>query len=786
MLHKFAILIFLHLSLALANNPPSTTTRKALAGAANVAKPGCQTTCGNLTVPYPFGIGLNSGCSIGPWFDVNCDNSSKPYIRTGNLEIVELSNGQLRINNWVAARCYAQNGTITRQNPVAINFTSTPYSFSDSNRFTVVGCDDVAVIVGSSGRNFTSGCLSLCSQSSDLMDGFCTGIGCCQTPIPKGLKTFSSALGSLNNHTRIHSFDPCGYAFVGDQERFRFRTSDLLDTSFQNRTVQNVPIVVDWAIGDGTCDQEKESGDFACRENSVCVDSDTGLGGYNCNCSEGYEGNPYLSPGCTEALSKETCKLPKTQDKKKTGSVALKNINECETRNPCDEHGICTNTLGSYNCSCKEGYDGDGRIGGLGCIAVNSQFPVIKFAIGFSVGLLSIFIGVTFLYFGIKKRKLGRMREKLFQQNGGLLLKQQTCINEGGVESTKIFSAEELEKATNNYSEDRILGTGGYGTVYRGILPDQRVVAIKKSRIMDQSQIEPFINEVIILTQVNHRNVVKLLGCCLETEVPLLVYEFVSNGTLFHHIHNSGEMSWFSWRDRLRIAAEAAGALAYLHSAASMPIIHRDVKSSNILLDDSYTAKISDFGASRLVPLDQTQVTTLVQGTLGYLDPEYFHTSQLTEKSDVYSFGVVLAELMTGKKPLSPTKSEQERNLATYFIMSVKENRFFQILEPRILREGSLEQLQGIGELVKRCLNLRGDERPTMKEVAMELEGMRKFSKHPWIQQENREENEALLGEQSGLPSDLYAINIGPEFSSGIYPVQDSLDSHMIYPNRPR
>ncbi|CAA2960253.1 wall-associated receptor kinase 2-like [Olea europaea subsp. europaea] len=136
-------------------------------------------------------------------------------------------------------------------------------------------------------------------------------------------------------------------------------------------------------------------------------------------------------------------------------------------------------------------------------------------------------------------------------------------------------------------------------------------------------------------------------------------------------------MPWVSWENRLKIAAEAAGVLAYLRSAASMPIIHSDVKVSNILLDNIYTAKITDFGASKLVPLDQTQVTTLVQGTIGYLDSEYFQTSQLTEKSEVYSFGVVLAKLMTGKKPLSPTKSEGERNLATHSIISIKENKFF-------------------------------------------------------------------------------------------------------------
>ncbi|KAH6824753.1 hypothetical protein C2S53_010828 [Perilla frutescens var. hirtella] len=776
--HSAIFLILSLLSLALAHHTPPNPSivtpnstaaaapkRKSFSEAATTTKPGCETKCGNLTVPYPFGIGINSGCSIHPSFDIHCDSSSfppKPLIRSeaGDLEVVEILEDHVRIKNSIAEACYDEAGRITRREEIAIDLTSTPYTFSDSNRFVVVGCDDLALLRGSSGRNFTGGCLAGCCRRSDLIDDYCTGIGCCQTLIPKGMKRFSSSLESTNNHTQVFSFNRCGYAFLGDKERFKFNIEDFDDGGFKNRTAQDVPVVLNWAIGSETCDQAKKSGgNYACRDRSDCVDSDPGLGGYSCNCSEGYEGNPYLSPGCTD-------------------------IDECNC-NPCSENGICTNSLpGSYTCSCEDGYDGDGRKGGLGCIAVNSQFPVIKFTAGFSVGLISVFICITLLYFGFKRRKLARVREKFFQQNGGLLLKQQ-IFNENGVEtSTQIFSAEELEKATNNYAEDRILGKGGYGTVYEGILPDQRVVAIKKSRIMDQNQIEQFINEVVILTQVNHRNVVKILGCCLETEVPLLVYEFISNGTLFHHIHNSTEMSWFSWKDRLRIAAESAGALAYLHSAASMPIIHRDVKSSNILLDDSYTAKISDFGASRLVPLDQTQVTTLVQGTLGYLDPEYFHTSKLTEKSDVYSFGVVLAELMTGKKPLSPTKSEEERNLASFFIMSIKENRLFQILEPRILREGSFEQLQAMGDLVKRCLSIMSEDRPTMKEVAMELEGLRRNTKHPWTQQENMEENESLLGEQSGLASDLYAINMGrDEFSTGTYPAQDSLENPMIYPN---
>ncbi|XP_043700149.1 wall-associated receptor kinase 1-like [Telopea speciosissima] len=376
---------------------------------------------------------------------------------------------------------------------------------------------------------------------------------------------------------------------------------------------------------------------------------------------------------------------------------------------------------------------------------------------------------------GLRRETLANS-ERFFKQNGGLLLRQQLSLCEGrSAESAKIFTAEELKKTTNNYAKSQIIGRGGYGTVYKGILPNNKIVAIKKSKLVDETQIEQFINEVVILSQINHRNVVKLLGCCLETEVPLLVYEFVTNmyNTLFHHIHDEECKSSISWENRLRIATETAEVLAYLHSVASPPIIHRDIKSTNILLDDNCTAKVGDFGASRLIPADKTHLSTLVQGTLGYLDPEYFHSSQLTEKSDVYSFGVVLVELLTGKIALSFDRPENERNLAKHFVTSMKENSVWEILESRVLREGNNEQIYEVMELARRCLGVKGEERLTMKEVAMELEGLRKYFKHPWVLQNPEEVESLLYGDQpiSDLDSHNNSINYDSLRAQGIRPL---------------
>jgi len=209
--------------------------------------------------------------------------------------------------------------------------------------------------------------------------------------------------------------------------------------------------------------------------------------------------------------------------------------------------------------------------------------------------------------------------------------------------------------------------------------------------------------------------------------VPLLVYEFIPNGAIYHHLHNDGQERSLSWSNRLRIATKIATSLAYLHSLVSIPIIHRDIKSSNILLDDTMTSKISNFGASRYIPIDNTGLTTRIQGTFGYFDPECFNTGRLTEKSDVYIFGVILVKLLTRKKPTYSHLSNEYGGLVPHFLNLLASRNLDQIMDPQVLEEGGTE-VQQVVMLAASCINIRGEERPTMRQVELTLEGLQQGS----------------------------------------------------------
>ncbi|KAK3037434.1 hypothetical protein RJ639_031928 [Escallonia herrerae] len=296
--------------------------------------------------------------------------------------------------------------------------------------------------------------------------------------------------------------------------------------------------------------------------------------------------------------------------------------------------------------------------------------------------------------------------------------------------AAKTFTVKELKRATINFSKENLLGSGGFGEVFKGVLEDGTITAVKRAKPGNTKGITQVLNEVRILCQVNHRSLVRLLGCCVELEQPLLIYEYVPNGTLFEHLHGlrSHECVTLDWRRRLRIAHQTAEGLAYLHFSAVPPIYHRDVKSSNILLDEKLDAKVSDFGLSRLVDTsenDCSHICTSAQGTLGYLDPEYYLNLQLTDRSDVYSFGVVLLELLTSKKAIDFNREEENLNLVVYVKRIINEEKLMDVVDSG-LKEGAsnieLDTMRALGNLAAACLDERRQNRPSMKEVAEEIE----------------------------------------------------------------
>lgn len=290
--------------------------------------------------------------------------------------------------------------------------------------------------------------------------------------------------------------------------------------------------------------------------------------------------------------------------------------------------------------------------------------------------------------------------------------------------SAKTFSASDIEKATSNFDDSKILGEGGFGRVYGGVLDDGTQVAVKVLKRDDQQGGREFLAEVEMLSRLHHRNLVKLIGICIEERARCLVYELIPNGSVESHLHGvDKESAPLDWDSRIKVALGAARGLAYLHEDSSPRVIHRDFKSSNILLENDYTPKVSDFGLARTALDEENKhISTRVMGTFGYVAPEYAMTGHLLVKSDVYSYGVVLLELLSGRKPVDMSQPPGQENLVAWARPLLTSPEGLQaLIDPSLGPDIPFDSVAKVAAIASMCVQPEVSHRPFMGEVVQAL-----------------------------------------------------------------
>uniref|UniRef100_A0A7N0UUS0 non-specific serine/threonine protein kinase n=1 Tax=Kalanchoe fedtschenkoi TaxID=63787 RepID=A0A7N0UUS0_KALFE len=359
-----------------------------------------------------------------------------------------------------------------------------------------------------------------------------------------------------------------------------------------------------------------------------------------------------------------------------------------------------------------------------------------KLTLGISVGLLAtiaIVLLVILLMFHSQQRqgshkrhgtKGDSIRISSKASNSYFTSRGRNVMEEGTAYSIPLA---DLEEATANFSKK--IGKGSFGLVYYGKMNDRKEVAVKVMSDSSSHNTKQFVNEVALLSRIHHRNLVPLIGYCQEVHQCILVYEYMHNGTLRDHIHGSVGGKQLDWLARLQIAQDAAKGLEYLHTGCNPSIIHRDVKTSNILLDVNMKAKVSDFGLSIQSEDDLTHVSSVAKGTVGYLDPEYYASEQLTEKSDVYSFGVVLLELLSGRKPVSAVEYGADWSIVLWARSLIRKGDVVSIMDPYLTGKVKIESIWRVAEIAIQCVEPRGHSRPRMQDIILAIQDAIKTEK---------------------------------------------------------
>lgn len=393
--------------------------------------------------------------------------------------------------------------------------------------------------------------------------------------------------------------------------------------------------------------------------------------------------------------------------------------------------GLCA------HCNTSGGICGSSNTSPFSCLCRDKSYPYScqkserlnihrKVIIGVSAGVGTLLIASIFFLMYLRRYKK-RYPPPLLSRNISSDPSSKTIFeSQGSLHGVHIFTYEELEEATNNFDSSKELGDGGFGTVYHGKLRDGRVVAVKRLYENNYKRVEQFMNEVEILQLLRHRNLVSLYGCTSRhSRELLLVYEYVPNGTVADHLHGEqAKPGSLTWPTRMKIAIETASALKYLHAS---DIIHRDVKTNNILLDNNFSVKVADFGLSRLFPTDVTHVSTAPQGTPGYVDPDYHQCYQLTSKSDVYSFGVVLIELISSMPAVDITRHRHEINLSNMAINKIQNHALHELVDCSLgfdSDQNIRRMIMAVAELAFQCLQNEKEMRPAMDEVLEVLMGI--------------------------------------------------------------